>query len=91
MPWAYSVSHCYTGDFPDSPCWGEKRGRSIHVSGRVPMGDLNLLIRQASHFPSPLTYVCLHTLNMSRSDTYSRDYALGITVSIKLSYLLVTV
>lgn len=35
---------------------GERREEgSIHVSGRVPMGDLNLLICQASHFPSPLT------------------------------------
>lgn len=25
MPLAYSVSRCYTGDFPDSACWGKGR------------------------------------------------------------------
>lgn len=63
MPWAYSVSHCYTGDFPDSACWGEKRGRSIHVSGRVPMGDLNVLIvRQAISPPRSHMCVSIHLI-----------------------------
>ena len=92
MPLAFSVSRCYTGDFPDSACWGEKRGRKYLCFRESADGRFESAHMSGKPLPPDHSqYVCLHTLNMSRSDTRSRDYVLGITESIKLSCLLVTV
>lgn len=70
MPLAYSVSRCYTGDFPDRHVGERREEESIYVSRESADGRFESAHMSSKPLPPDHSqYVCLHTLNMSRSDT----------------------
>ena len=59
MPWAYSVSRCYTGDFPDSACWGGKRGRKYSCFRESADGRFESAHMSGKPFPLPAHSMCV--------------------------------